>query len=76
MAESELVLDGEKYLMKLHDTGGEEDNDRFRQLVCSWADVFILCFSMDRHYTFENIFDKWYPQLRPFNKPIILVGKL
>lgn len=73
--ESELVLDGNRYFIKLHDTAGQEDFDRLRLVIYKDTDVFILCYSMDNRTSFENIFSKWYPELSPYNKPIILVGK-
>ncbi|XP_037035151.1 ras-like GTP-binding protein RhoL isoform X1 [Bradysia coprophila] len=72
--ESELVLDGQRYFIKLHDTAGQEDFDRLRLVIYKDTDVFILCYSMDNRTSFENIFSKWYPELLPYNKPIILVG--
>lgn len=74
--ESELVLDGERYFIKLHDTAGQEDFDRLRLVIYKDTDVFILCYSMDNRTSFENIFSKWYPELLPYNKPIILVGRV
>lgn len=73
--ESELVLDGQRYFIKLHDTAGQEDFDRLRLVIYKDTDVFILCYSMDNRTSFENILSKWYPELLPYNKPIILVGK-
>lgn len=74
--ESELVLDGQRYFIKLHDTAGQEDFDRLRLVIYKDTDVFILCYSMDNRTSFENIYSKWYPELSPYNKPIILVGEL
>lgn len=31
--ETELILDNEKHLIKLHDTAGQEDYERLRQVV-------------------------------------------
>lgn len=94
----ELDLDNQRHLIKLHDTAGQEDYERIRQVIYKevraiwmskiWnsilntfqlifqANVFILCYSLDNRSSFENILSKWYPELKPFNVPIVLVGKL
>lgn len=55
---------------------GQEDYDRLRPLSYSNANVFILCFAVSNRTSFENIKDKWYPELRRYSPhvPFILVG--
>lgn len=42
------------------------------------TDVFIMCFSIDNWASYNNIFNKWNPEIRHHrpNAKIILVGKL
>lgn len=70
-----MELDNTRHIIKLHDTAGQEDYERIRQVIYKEANVFILCYSLDNRSSFENIVSKWYPELQPFQLPIILVGK-
>lgn len=48
-----------------------------RTLCYSNSDVFLLCFSVTCHTSFENVTSKWLPEIRRHclqNIPIILVG--
>ncbi|XP_055320245.1 ras-like GTP-binding protein RhoL [Sitodiplosis mosellana] len=72
--ETELTLDNVKHLVKLHDTAGQEDYERLRQFVYKEADCFVLCYSIVDRTSFSNIAIKWYPELKPYKKPIVLVG--
>lgn len=55
---------------------GQEDYDRLRPLSYSNASVFLVCFSINSRTSFENVRDKWFPELRRYNPgvPFILVG--
>lgn len=55
---------------------GQEDYDRLRPLSYSNASVFLLCFSVASRASYENIREKWYPELRRYSPkvPFILVG--
>ncbi|XP_031623858.1 ras-like GTP-binding protein RhoL [Contarinia nasturtii] len=72
--ETELTLDNVKHLVKLHDTAGQEDFERLRKIVYKEADCFVLCYSISDRKSFNNISNKWEPELRPYKKPIVLVG--
>ena len=40
------------------------------------TDIFLLCFSIDNLRSFQNIFNKWYPEIHHYEPsiPFILVG--
>ena len=60
----------------LFDTAGAEDYDRLRLLSYPQTDVFLVCFSLISPASFENVAEKWVPEVehhRP-NTPIVLVG--
>lgn len=59
-----------------HKIIGQEDYDRLRPLSYSNASVFLLCFAVTNRISFENIRDKWFPELRSYSPgiPFILVG--
>lgn len=54
----------------------QEEFDRLRPLCYTSADVFLLCFSVVSPTSFQNVPEKWVPEIRkhvPF-APLILVG--
>lgn len=55
---------------------GQEDYDRLRPLSYANANVFVLCFSVGSRASWENVRDKWAPELRRHapHTPILLVG--
>lgn len=55
---------------------GQEDYDRLRPLSYANSNVFVVCFSIGSRTSFENVKDKWVPELRKHapNTPILLVG--
>lgn len=55
---------------------GQEDYDRLRPLSYANSNVFVVCFSVGSRTSFENVKDKWVPELRKHapNVPILLVG--
>ncbi|XP_048034608.1 ras-related C3 botulinum toxin substrate 1-like isoform X1 [Megalobrama amblycephala] len=71
-----VTADGKPVKLGLWDTAGVEDYDRLRPVSYVNTDVFLICFSLDRPFSFENILQKWYPEVRHFCPctPIILVG--
>lgn len=60
----------------LFDTAGQEDYDRLRPLSYANSNVFVVCFSIGSRTSFENVRDKWAPELRKHapQTPILLVG--
>ncbi|TPX37291.1 hypothetical protein SeMB42_g06958 [Synchytrium endobioticum] len=74
---STVDLPGNKKVqLSLWDTAGQEDYDRLRPLSYTDTDVVILVFELVGWDSYNNIQEKWAPELRHFlpNVPIILVG--
>lgn len=72
----EVVIGGEPYQLGLFDTAGQEDYDQLRVLTYPRTDVFLVCFSVIKHESFENVSEKWIPEIRRHmpDAPILLVG--
>lgn len=62
--------------LTVQDTTGVDDFDRQRPLYYPDTDVVLICFSIDRRSTLENIPAKWVPETKNFcpNAHIVLVG--
>ena len=56
------TLDGRTIDMDLWDTAGQEELARLRVLSYNKADAVLLCFSVIRPLTLENIKLKWLPR--------------
>jgi len=71
-----VMVDGRAINLGLWDTGGQADRDRLRPRSYPQTDVFLCCFSVVNHSSYENIRAKWYPEVSHHcpNTPIILVG--
>ncbi|KAL5481556.1 hypothetical protein EMCRGX_G021745 [Ephydatia muelleri] len=71
-----LQVDGKLVNLGLWDTAGQEDYDRLRPLSYPMTNVFLLCFSLVSPTSFENIKEKWYPELKHHcpDIPVVLVG--
>mmetsp|Transcript_4671 Transcript_4671/g.6910 ORF Transcript_4671/g.6910 Transcript_4671/m.6910 type:complete len:202 (+) Transcript_4671:150-755(+) len=72
-----VIVDGRTTNLGLWDTAGQEDYDRLRPLSYPNTDVFLLCFSLISRSSFDNIVDKWYPEVKHHASPkakILLVG--
>lgn len=69
-------VDGQPITLELCDTPGQDDFDTLRPLVYPQTDVFLLCFSVVMPSTFQNVREKWIPEIRSQSRqvPIILVG--
>lgn len=54
----------------------QDEFDRLRPLCYTSADVFLLCFSVVSPSSFQNVGEKWVPEIRCHcpRAPIILVG--
>ncbi|SCV02546.1 LAMI_0H00408g1_1 [Lachancea mirantina] len=52
------------FKLNLWDTAGQEEYDRLRPLSYPQTDVFLLCFSVNEPNSFENVKDKWFPEIR------------
>ncbi|KAK7161071.1 hypothetical protein R3I94_003907 [Phoxinus phoxinus] len=71
-----VTVDGNPVTLGLWDTSGQEDYDRLRPLSYPQTDVFLICFSLVDPASFENVREKWFPEVRHHcpNTPFILVG--
>ncbi|XP_073763539.1 ras-related C3 botulinum toxin substrate 1 [Danio rerio] len=70
------IVDGNPVRLQIWDTAGMEEYDRLRPLSYPETDVFLICFSTVESESFENVSEKWLPEVRHFcpDIPIILVG--
>ncbi|XP_075245069.1 cdc42 homolog [Convolutriloba macropyga] len=71
-----VMIGGEPYTLGLFDTAGQEDYDRLRPLSYPQTDVFLVCFSVVNSSSYENVKEKWVPEIQHHcNKtPFLLVG--
>lgn len=71
----EMILDGRRHTIQLHDTAGQEDYDRIRQQFYKRAQCFLLCYSINNRISFENITAKWIPEITATQRvPIVLIA--
>ena len=72
------MIGGEPYTLGLFDTAGQEDYDRLRPLSYPQTDVFLVCFSTVSPSSFENVKEKWVPEIthhcQNTPEPFLLVG--
>ncbi|KNE59176.1 cell division control protein 42 [Allomyces macrogynus ATCC 38327] len=70
------MIGDEPYTLGLFDTAGQEDYDRLRPLSYPQTDVFLVCFSVVAPSSFENVREKWYPEVEHHcpRVPCLLVG--
>nr|XP_020649359.1 rho-related GTP-binding protein RhoV [Pogona vitticeps] len=73
---SQVLVDGAPVRIQLWDTAGQEDFDCLRSLCYPDTDVFLVCFSVVNPTSFQNIIEKWIPEIRTHNPqtPVVLVG--
>nr|XP_005577162.2 rho-related GTP-binding protein RhoD isoform X1 [Macaca fascicularis] len=71
-----LQVKGRPVHLHIWDTAGQDDYDRLRPLFYPDASVLLLCFDVTSPNSFDNIFNRWYPEVNHFCKkvPIIVVG--
>ncbi|XP_076337697.1 ras-related protein ced-10-like isoform X2 [Tachypleus tridentatus] len=71
-----IECDGVRASLTLWDTAGQEDYERLRPLSYPGTDVFLLCFSVDKQASYDNIITKWHPEIRHHcpQTPYVLVG--
>jgi len=70
------MIGEEPYTLGLFDTAGQEDYDRLRPLSYPQTDVFLVCFSVTSPASFENVREKWFPEVRHHcpGVPSLIVG--
>eukprot|EP00696_Hemimastix_kukwesjijk_P019346 gnl/Hemi2/8584_TR2975_c0_g1_i1.p1 gnl/Hemi2/8584_TR2975_c0_g1~~gnl/Hemi2/8584_TR2975_c0_g1_i1.p1 ORF type:complete len:215 (+),score=58.98 gnl/Hemi2/8584_TR2975_c0_g1_i1:216-860(+) len=71
-----LTADGSEINLGLWDTAGQEDFKTLRALSYPNTNVFVLCFSLVHRPSYENVRNKWQPELQQHaaGVPIVLVG--
>eukprot|EP00056_Hartaetosiga_gracilis_P008903 m.127856 g.127856 ORF g.127856 m.127856 type:complete len:192 (+) comp13014_c7_seq10:441-1016(+) len=71
-----VMIGGEPYTLGLFDTAGQEDYDRLRPLSYPQTDVFLVCFSVVSTSSYENVKEKWVPEIQHHcpKTPFLLVG--
>ncbi|KAI0148493.1 P-loop containing nucleoside triphosphate hydrolase protein [Xylariaceae sp. FL1272] len=70
------MIGDEPYTLGLFDTAGQEDYDRLRPLSYPQTDVFLICFSVISPASFENVREKWFPEISHHcpHVPLLIVG--
>lgn len=70
------MIGDEPYTLGLFDTAGQEDYDRLRPLSYPQTDVFLVCFSVTSPASFENVKEKWFPEVHHHcpGVPCLIVG--
>ncbi|KAH3873822.1 hypothetical protein DPMN_037062 [Dreissena polymorpha] len=73
---ADVIVDGKPITLGLWDTAGQEGYERLRPLAYPQTDVFLICFSLINPDSFENVRQKWFPEVNHHcpHTPIILVG--
>lgn len=71
-----VMIGGDPFTLGLFDTAGQEDYDRLRPLSYPQTDVFLVCFSVVTLSSFENVKEKWQPEITHHcpKTPYLLVG--
>jgi small GTP-binding protein len=71
-----VMVDSRPITLGLWDTAGQEDYDRLRPLSYPQTDVFLICFALDSTTSYENVRNKWLPEIQHHapGVPCILVG--
>lgn len=71
-----LEVDGVTHEITLWDTAGQEDYERLRPLSYPNTKCFLLCYSISSKSSFDNIVQKWYPELKHHcpKVPILLIA--
>ena len=71
-----VMIGGDPYTLGLFDTAGQEDYDRLRPLSYPQTDVFLVCFSVVNPASFENVKEKWTPEITHHcpKTPFLLIG--
>ncbi|KAL4640857.1 hypothetical protein GN956_G11237 [Arapaima gigas] len=71
-----VAVDGKPVKLQLCDTAGQDEFDKLRPLCYTNTDVFLLCFSVVSPSSFQNVTEKWVPEIRRHcpRAPLLLVG--
>ncbi|CAG8713484.1 5275_t:CDS:2, partial [Dentiscutata erythropus] len=71
-----VMIGDDPYTLGLYDTTGQEDYDRLRPLAYPQTDVFLFCFSVTSPASFENVEERWFPEVYNYCSgiPCLIVG--
>ena len=70
-----IIIEGRPIHLSLWDTSGQEAYESLLPLIYPDTSVFLVCFSLINPSSLENVWLKWYPEVRRFSDaPVILVG--
>lgn len=58
-----VIVGSSPYVISLYDTAGQEEYGRLRSISYPNTDVFLICFSTIRPPSFDNIKEKWLPEI-------------
>lgn len=59
-----VTKDNCEYDISFFDTAGQEDFDKLRLLSYHNTDVFLICFSVVRPVSYDNVKSKWLPEIQ------------
>jgi len=73
---ADVLFNGKPITLGLWDTAGQEDYDQLRPLSYPMTDVFLVCFSIISKTSFQNVEERWIPELKQHepDTPIVLCG--
>ncbi|KAI0632270.1 P-loop containing nucleoside triphosphate hydrolase protein [Trametes polyzona] len=57
------------YDLKLFDTIGREEHDRFRPMFYPETDIALICFSVASPASFDHVRNKWVPEVQEHCRP-------
>ena len=71
-----IMVRGFPFTGSLWNTAGQEDYDHLRPLSYPETDVFIVCFDVASRGSFQNVSEKWVPEVRHFvpEAVVLLLG--
>lgn len=58
-----VMVGSTPYNLSFFDTAGQEEYDRLRSISYPKTDVFLVCFSVIKPSSFENVRTKWVPEI-------------
>ncbi|KAF8284740.1 ras-domain-containing protein [Clavulina sp. PMI_390] len=70
------MIGNTSYAFGVYDTTADVHYERLRPLSYPMTDVFLICFSIASHESFDNVKDKWFPEVHHHRPGVacLLVG--
>uniref|UniRef100_A0A8V1A9X0 Ras homolog family member F, filopodia associated n=1 Tax=Gallus gallus TaxID=9031 RepID=A0A8V1A9X0_CHICK len=71
-----ITIGKKEVILNLYDTAGQEDYDRLRPLSYQNTNVVLICYDVMNPTSYDNVADKWYPEVNHFCQgvPLVLIG--